>query len=237
MGNLRAGHIVEVSIWLILVVFLFIYSFEFEKEIEIYKFGASAWPRAILLLIAIAAIGQLAYQWKVGDSGGSSMVGQATDDGSGEAAEDSSHTSPGWYMQTFFLLAIPFVYMVLPDWIASAMSLEKPGLHIVKLICAGVLVAAYLFAMGQNHVGGIIALPILFGAFLQDFGFYAMAPIFIIGVMFLMGERRFKRMLAITTGIYCLLLFLFLTLLYVGLPTGNISPFYDFGTTMVNILQ
>ena len=101
MGQLKAGHIVEAAIWLCLVVFLFVYSFEFEKEIEIYKFGASAWPRAILLLISIAAIGQLAYHWKNGDGGGSSMVGQATDDGSGEAAVDSSHTSLGWYLQTF----------------------------------------------------------------------------------------------------------------------------------------
>ena len=62
MGNLKPGHIVEAALWLTLVVVLYIYSFEFDKEIEIYKFGASAWPRAILLLIAIAAIGQLGIQ-------------------------------------------------------------------------------------------------------------------------------------------------------------------------------
>lgn len=237
MGNLRAGHIVEACVWLSLVLFLYIYSFEFDKEIEIYKFGASAWPRTILLLVAIAAIGQLAQQRKYGDGGGSSMVGQASSDDSGDAAQVANHTGPAWYLHTFFLIVIPFVYMVIPDWIANVMALEKPGLHIVKLISGGLLAASYLYAIKGNHVGGIIALPILFGAFLQDFGFYAMAPLFIIGVMYLMGETRWKKMLMVMAGIYSLLLLLFLTLLYVGLPTGNISPFYEFGTSIVNILQ
>ena len=237
MGNLRIGHIVEAGIWLTLVIVLYIYSFEFEKEIEIYKFGASAWPRTILLLIGLAAIGQLYTHWRSGDSVSSSMMGQATDDGSGDTAAEVNHNNAKWYAWTFFLLAIPFVYMNLPEWIASVMSLEKTGLNAVKLICAALLVALYMFSIRGNHVGGIIALPIMFGAFLQDFGFYAMAPVFIIAVMYLMGERRIKHMGVIMLIIYGLLLTLFLSILYVGLPTGNISPFYEFGTTIVNILQ
>ena len=237
MGKLRTGHIVEAVLWLGMVLILYIYSFEFDKEIEIYKFGASAWPRTILLLIAVAAIGQLATQWLRGDGAASSMIGQASDDGSGEVASESHHNSPKWYAWTFFLVAIPFVYMNLPEWIASILSLEKPGLHTTKLVCASILVALYLFAIRGNHVGGIIALPILFGAFLQDFGFYTMAPIFILGVMYMMGERRYKNMAVIMLGIFFILLMLFVSVLYVGLPTGNISPFYEFGTTIVNILQ
>ena len=113
----------------------------------------------------------------------------------------------------------------------------KDRANAVKLICAALLVALYMFSIRGNHVGGIIALPIMFGAFLQDFGFYAMAPVFIIAVMYLMGERRIKHMGVIMLVIYGLLLTLFLSILYVGLPTGNISPFYEFGTTIVNILQ
>ena len=62
---------VEAGLWLSLCLFLFIYSFEFNQEIEIYKFGASAWPRAIILLIAIAAIGQLVHHWLRGDESSS----------------------------------------------------------------------------------------------------------------------------------------------------------------------
>ncbi|MEJ2176418.1 MAG: hypothetical protein P8Y12_00355 [Gammaproteobacteria bacterium] len=237
MGNLKTGHIVEAVLWLTLVVVLYVYSFEFDKEIEIYKFGASTWPRAILLLIAIAAIGQLFYHWKTGDGGATTMIGQASEDGAEEAAHESHHDSAKWYAWTFALLAIPFIYMNLPEWIAALMSLEKTGLHSVKLICAALLVVIYLIAIRGNHVGGILALPILFAAFLQDFGFYAMAPVFILGVMYLFGEQRYKHMLVVMAGLFALLLMFFVSLLYVGLPTGNIRPFYDFGTGLVNILQ
>jgi len=33
------------------------------------------------------------------------------------------------------------------------------------------------------------------------------------------------------------LLLFFVKLLYVGLPTGNIKPFYDFGNWIVTLLQ
>ena len=237
MGNLRTGHIVEAALWLGFVLILYIYSFEFEKDIEIYKFGASAWPRAILLLVAIAAIGQLFFNWKKGDGKASNMIADAMDDGSGEDAAAADHNSFGWYAHTFFLIAIPFVYLNLPEFIADMMGLEKAGLHTVKLISAAVLVTVYLFSLRNNYVGGILALPILFASFLQDFGFYAMTPLFMVGVMYMMGERRVKHMVIVAAGLYALLIFLFLTLLYVGLPTGNISPFYEFGTQMVNLLQ
>lgn len=237
MGKLRTGHIVEAAIWLTIVIILYIYSFDFDREIEIYKFGASAWPRSILLLIGIAALGQLYSHWKNGDGSASTIIGQATDDGSGDNAAEVDHNSLRWYLWTALLMAIPFVYINLPEAIASAMELDKAGLGTTKLICAAILIAIYVFAIRGNHVGGILALPILFGAFLQDFGFYAMAPIFILGVMYLMGERRFKKMSWVMLIVLGILLMLFVSILYVGLPTGYISPFYEFGTTIVNILQ
>ena len=237
MGNLKVGHIVEAALWLLLAVFLYAYSFEFDKEIEIYKFGASAWPRAILLLISIAAIGQLAYHWKVGDGDESGVLSAASDDGAEEMAESTHHTSLKWYLSTFFLLSLPFAYMLLPQWIHSWLSLEKEALHTIKLVCAAVLLLIYVYGLRRNLVGGMLALPIFFGALLQDMGFYSVAPLFIVGVMFLMGERRPGWMAIITVAIYSLLLMLFVSLLYVGLPTGNISPFYEIGTGMVNLLQ
>ena len=237
MGKLRAGHIVEATLWLGFMAFLYIYSFDFDREIEIYKYGASAWPRAILLLIALAAIGQLLFFWRRGEHIVSSTIGKASDDGAETAARDSTHNTVRWYVWTLLLLFIPFVYLNLPEGIANAFSLEKSGLHVLKLICGGVLVVIYGVAIRGNQLGGMIALPILFAAFLQDFGFYAMAPFFILAVMYLMGERRFKWMGLIMVLIFAILIMMFVSLLYVGLPTGNISPFYEFGTTMVNIFQ
>lgn len=237
MGNLRIGQIVEAALWLGFAIFLFAYSFEFDREIEIYKYGAAAWPRAILLLIVIAAVGQLLQQWFRGDEASSDMVGQAVDDGAHEAAEEAHHNTLAWYLYTFAILVLPFAYILVPDWIAAAMGLEKAGLHIAKLVVAASLLALFIALVRGNQLGGMIALPIMFAAMLQDLGFYALAPFFIMAVMYLMGERRFRRMLVIAAAIYILLLALFVSLLYVGLPTGNISPFYDFGTGMVTILQ
>jgi len=237
MGNLRAGHIVEAALWLGFMAFLYAYSLEFDKEIEIYEYGASAWPRGILLLISIAAIGQLLFHWKKGDGSATGMIEQATDDGVEVAAGETGHNRVGWYIWTLALLAIPFIYMNFPEWMAAVFSLEKTGLHLIKLIAAALLVVIYGVSIRGNHLGGILALPILFAAFLQDFGFYAMAPPFILGVMYLMGERRYKRMAAVMIGIFAILVMMFVSILYVGLPTGNISPFYEFGTTLVNIFQ
>ena len=237
MGNLRVGHLVEAGIWLGLACVLLVYSFEFEREIEIYKYGASAWPRAIIALMVIAALGQLVWQWRRGDGEGQGMLGAAADEGAESAAREAGHTSVRFYAHTGLLLIVPFAYMRVPAWIAQVLSLEKDGLHIVKLIVAALAVGVFIALMARNKVGAMLALPILFAALLQDLGFYALAPVFILGVMYLMGERRVRWMVPLTVVLYGIMLLLFLNLLYVGLPTGNISPFYEYGTWVVKVLQ
>lgn len=237
MGKLRPGHFIEVGLWLTLAAVLYLYSFEFDQSIEIYKYGAVAWPRAVILLMVVAAVGQFLYHWKSGDEATSGTIGAATDDGAEEAAVESGHSSIQWYLSTFVLLLIPFAYMRIPDWVVRILSLDVEALPSIKLVCAGVLIGLYVFLVRRNHVGGMLALPILFAALLEDLGFYATAPFFIIGVMFLMGERRPKWMAIVMALIMGILLFLFVSLLYVGLPTGNIHPFYDFGNWVVTLLQ
>jgi hypothetical protein len=238
MSKLRTGHIVEVAFWLILIAFFFAYTFEFDKEIEIYKYGAAMWPRAILLLMALAAIGQLLDQRRNGDASSSNTMAKAHED----SAQETDNTGPAWYVSTLILLAIPFIYMVIPEKVASLMSVTdiapgEPGIGRVKIICAAGLFVLYLLFAWRNPVGAILALPIFFAALLEDMGFYALAPVFIIGVMLLMGERRIKRMAMVMPFLYGLLLLFFVKLLYVGLPTGNVRPFYDFGNWVVSLLQ
>jgi len=237
MGKLRPGHFIEVGLWLALAAVLYVYSFEFERNIEIYKFGATAWPRVIILLMVMAALGQLLYHWKDGDEPTSGTLGAAADDGSEEAARETGHTSFRWYLSTFSLLLIPFAYMRIPAWAVDAFQMGDDGLNTTKLTCAGMLIVVYLALMFRNHVGGMLALPIFFAALLEDMGFYATAPLFIVGVMFLMGERRPQWMAIIAALVMGILLFLFVSLLYVGLPTGNVHPFYDFSHWLVSLLQ
>jgi hypothetical protein len=192
MGKLRTGHLVEAGLWLGLCLFLYIYSFEFEKDIEIYKFGATAWPRAIILLMTIAALGQLFHHWKRGDEVSSEIIDAATHDDAEEAAHDAHHEDIKWYASTFGLLLIPFAYMRIPDWIVALLSAEGTTVHLIRIVCAAILIGIFIYYMRRNMVGAILTLPLFFAALLEDMGFYSLAPFFIIGVMFLFGEQRPK---------------------------------------------
>jgi len=237
IGRLRVGHLVEAGLWLALCLFLYIYSFEFDKDIEIYKFGATAWPRTIILLIALAAIGQLIHHYVKGDEASSQMISAAVDDGSEEAAHEAHHESLKWYLSTFALLAIPFIYMRVPEWIAGTDEPGDTGLHITRVIVAAILVAIVVYFIRHYRVRVALMFPLFFAALLEDFGFYMLAPFFIIGVMYLFGERRARPMALVMALIYGLLLMLFVKILFVGLPVGNIRPFYDIGSWIVTVLQ
>ncbi len=237
MGQLRIGHLVEAGIWLLLCLVLFIYSFDFNQGIEIYKFGATAWPRAIILLMAIAALGQLFHHWKRGDEASSQIISGATDEGSGEATEDARYSDFNWYLSTFGLLLIPFAYLRVPGWIVALVSAEGMSIHVIKIICAAILIGIFMFYMRRNILGAMLTLPLFFAALLQDMGFYSLAPFFIVGVMFMMGERKAKPMVLVAALVFGLLLLMFVKILYIGLPVGNIHPFYDIGSWVVTVLQ
>ncbi len=237
MGKLRIGHLVEAGLWLSLCLFLFVYSFEFDQGIEIYKFGATAWPRTIILLMAIAAIGQLVHHWVRGDESSVQVITAATDDGAELAAHEAHHSDLKWYLSTFALLAIPFAYMRVPHWIVALVSADGNAVHTIKILCAAILIGIFMYYMRRNTLGAMLTLPLFFAAMLEDMGFYSLAPFFIIGVMFMMGERRAKPMAMVAALIFGLLMLLFVKILFVGLPVGNIHPFYDIGSWVVTILQ
>ena len=187
--------------------------------------------------MAIAALGQLFHQWKRGDETSSEIINAATSDGAGEAAHDSHHEDIKWYASTFGLLLIPFAYMHIPDWIVALVSAEGTTVHVIRIVCAAILIGIFIYYMRRNMVGAILTLPLFFAAMLENMGFYSLAPFFIIGVMFLFGERRPKPMIAIMALIFGLLMLLFVKTLFVGLPVGNIHPFYDIGSWVVTVLQ
>ena len=89
MGNQNIGHFIEASLWLWLAGFMYARSFGFDREIEIYKYGASGWPRAVLLLIVIAAVGQLEYNWKPGGLRASDRREAATEAAAAKTAPDA----------------------------------------------------------------------------------------------------------------------------------------------------
>jgi hypothetical protein len=107
----------------------------------------------------------------------------------------------------------------------------------MRLVIAAILIGVFISQVRRNMVGAILTLPLFFAALLEDMGFYSLAPFFILGVMFLFHESRPKPMIAIMALIYGLLMLLFVNILFVGLPLGNIHPFYDIGSWVVTVLQ
>ncbi len=68
LGQLGKSHLVEAGIWSLIVAIFFGYTFEFNQPIEIYKFGATGWPRVIILLLLLVTLGNLFHQFRNGSA-------------------------------------------------------------------------------------------------------------------------------------------------------------------------
>ena len=108
MGLLNKSHLVEAVIWLLIVAIFFGYSFEFNQAIEIYEFGATGWPRVVLVLLLLAAIGNVYYQYHHGSAAQKGRVGVAeTDDGEMDYSDRSA------LIKIILILLTPFIFALL----------------------------------------------------------------------------------------------------------------------------
>ena len=57
MGRLSPGQWFEAGIWVVIAGVAYGFSLQFDRDIEMYKFGAAGWPRLIILLIVLGALG------------------------------------------------------------------------------------------------------------------------------------------------------------------------------------
>ncbi len=70
MGRSQLRPLVELAVWLALVAGMWIYSYQFDRELQAYAFSPVAWPRAVLLFIALAAVLACAAEWRNNRTGG-----------------------------------------------------------------------------------------------------------------------------------------------------------------------
>ena len=174
MGSMNRGQIFELAFWTFFAVGAFAVSFDFDRDIEIYKFGASGWPRAVILFIVLAVLGQLYHDLR--------------------ERKTQRREAPGE--------------------VAKPAEIERDTGYYVR-------------------VGAILLVPLIYAALLERLGFYFLTPVFIIVFLLIGGERRWGWIIGVTAFLYAAYLLLFAKLLYVGLPTGNVHPFYDFSNWLL----
>jgi hypothetical protein len=175
MRKLAPGQWIEFSFWFVFTGIAFAMTFDFDREIEMYRYGAAGWPRIVVAIVFLAALGQLLQ----------SLFQKETDASQSgvSAIAEERHDPIGLQM-----------------WL-------------------------------------IMLTPVAYAFFIEELGYYALTPVFLIAYLYQTGERRLKWLLSLSLGIFLVLTILFTKFLYVGLPTGNIPGFYDFGSWIVQILQ
>jgi hypothetical protein len=177
MGKLSKYNVIEAFIWTSIALVFYVFSFEFNQGIEIYKFGATGWPRAVVLMLVLVVIGNIFHQRNHGSGAQDGRVGVTDDDLSG---------------------------------------VHKSFSSILNIVA-------------------FVLLPLIYAWSLKPVGFYAATPIFAAAVIVLLGERRMKWIIGITTLIYAILIGLFMVVLNAPLPQGTVSPFYDFSALMLRM--
>ncbi|MDC3293818.1 tripartite tricarboxylate transporter TctB family protein [Alphaproteobacteria bacterium] len=142
MGHLNKYHMFEAGIWLTIATVFFIYSFEFNQNIEIYKFGATGWPRAVVLMLLFVIAGNIFHQRIHGSSIQAGRVGVSDDD----LAKEPKTLSAVMNVSSF--LVLPLVY---------AWSLKPIGFYAATPVFA----ALVIILLGERRPKWIVGISLL----------------------------------------------------------------------------
>jgi len=138
MGRLSLGQWFEVGIWLVVAGAAFGFSLHFDRSIEMYRFGAAGWPRVIILLIALAALGQFVQDLRT-----------AEDTQPQESGFFDSFSDHGGHfiLRMGLTLVLPIVYAAL---------LQGMGYYFLTPF----FLAGYLYLTGERRVTALILVPL-----------------------------------------------------------------------------
>ncbi len=143
MGSLTRAHLVETAAWLAIFVIFFAFSFEFNQPIEIYKFGATGWPRVVLVMLLLATIGNLVYLKNHGSAVQKGRVGIADDEGPG--ADYSDLRTLG---KVLGVLATPLMF---------AMLLKPVGFYFATPF----FIAAVILLFGERRLKWVLGITVM----------------------------------------------------------------------------
>ena len=161
MGKLNIFHIIESCTWFLLAIIFFIFSFEFNQDIEIYKFGATGWPRAVLILLILVSLGNLFHQWRYGDTVQSGRVGFMSEESDNEQV-NRDYLS---YVKLVTILFLPFLY---------AYSLKPLGFY----SAAPIFIIVIILTLGERRLNWVIGVTaLIYFLLLLLFVYFLNAPL------------------------------------------------------------
>lgn len=139
MPRLSAGQWFELGFWIVFAAVAYGFSFEFDREIEMFRFGASGWPRVIIVLIVIAVAGQLFQDIRAGNADPGDIA---------EPGPSGTRNDPGSTVAIAITLALPILY---------ASLLEYTGYYFTTPL----FLAAYLYVTGERRVRWLVVVPLV----------------------------------------------------------------------------
>ena len=141
MSKLERGHIVETSVWLSIVLIFYLFSFEFDQEIELYIFGATGWPRSILIILFFVTIGNLLHTYKKGSESQHGRVGISDDQ------EEISYDDFDSIKKLLAILFLPLIF---------SLSLKPVGFYSATPF----FIAAIIMLLGEKRIKWVISITI-----------------------------------------------------------------------------
>ena len=141
MSKLKTSHIVETLVWLSIVLVFYLFSFEFDQEIEIYKFGATGWPRAILVILLFVTIGNFQHLYKKGSAAQLGRVGISDDE------EEISYDGIGSIKKLIAILSLPLIF----SW-----SLKPVGFY----SATPVFIVLTIMLLGEKRIKWVLGITL-----------------------------------------------------------------------------
>lgn len=132
-------EVAEAAIWLAFALGAWLYTYPFEHELRSYALGTVSWPRAIIVVIAICALGQLADALR---NGGSEAEATERPD---ENASDERRLSRRLRIVAIFGLPLLYVWF-----------LPRTG----YILTTPVFIAVYAVLFGQRRLRNVLALAL-----------------------------------------------------------------------------
>ena len=147
--RITRGELFEVGFWLAFAAGAFALTFTFDQEIEIYRYGANGWPRVVIILIVLAALGQLLHDVRARLA-------------SAGLEEKRTPAAPGGRERTEYrlrmgaILVAPFVF---------AFLLDNVGFYSI----APVFIAVFLYVGGERRWGRLLGISLFIYALMVLF--------------------------------------------------------------------